>query len=298
MSLPNQWVRIRDFWQRANTMPTDISYGTEIDDGEVAIAPIAVALEAKDAVLVAAAKKGSLPAFEVLVQRHERRMLRLAQRVTRNREDSQDVVQRSFQKAFVHLHRFEERASFSTWMTRIVVNEASMCLRANRRVRVVGIDELAPHEEPAVGFQIPDSHPSPEQNYSWQETETMLSFAIRQLSPGIRTAIKLCYLDERPLKETAQMMGISASAVKSRVLRGRRKLHKTLKRFLRPARTFACDSFETSAHGNAGSPWSAVRWAAAKPNGGGHDDNSSGSGAHHLSLAVPRSGRWKRIEPF
>jgi RNA polymerase sigma-70 factor (ECF subfamily) len=280
-------------------MPTDISDSIEIEDSEVAIAPIAVALEAKDAVLVAAAKKGSLPAFEVLVKRHERRMLRLAQCVTRNREDAQDVVQKSFQKAFVHLYRFEERASFSTWMTRIVINEAAMCLRAHRRVRVVGIDELAPHEEPAVGFQIPGSYPSPEQNYSWQETERMLSFAIRQLSPGIRMAIKLCYLDERPFKETAQMMGISASAVKSRVLRGRTKLRETLRRFARPARTFRYQSFETSAHANAGSPSCAVRLAAAKPSGGGHDDISSGSCAHHLSLAVPRrSRRGKRIEPF
>ncbi len=280
-------------------MPSDISDSIEIEDSEVAIAPLAVALEAKDAVLVAAAKKGSLPAFEVLVKRHEQRMLRLAQRVTRNREDAQDVVQKSFHKAFVHLYRFEERASFSTWMTRIVINEAAMCLRANRRVRVVGIDELAPHEEPAVGFQIPDSYPSPEQNYSWQETERMLSFAICQLSPGIRMAIKLCYLDERPLKETAQMMGISASAVKSRVLRGRTKLRETLRRFARPARTFRYEPLETSTHANAGSPSSAVRLAAAKPNGGGHDDNSSGSCAHHLSLAVPRrSRRWKRIEPF
>src|SRR5260370_42368726 len=101
----------------------------------------------------------------------------------------------------------------------------------------------------------------------------MLSVAIRQLSPGIRTAIKLCYLDERPLKETAQMMGLSASAVKSRVLRGRRKLHNTLKRFLRPAPTFGCGSFEIRAHGDAGSPSSAVRLDAAKPNGGGHGDN-------------------------
>jgi RNA polymerase sigma-70 factor, ECF subfamily len=172
--------------------------------------------------------------------------------VTRNREDAEDVVQKSFQKAFLHLHKFEERASFSTWLTRIVINEAAMCLRARRRVRVVGIDELSPREEPAVGFEFPDSCPSPEQSYSQQEAERMLSFAIRQLPPGIRTAIKLCYLDERPLKESAQVMGLSVAAVKSRVLRGRRKLHQMLKRFVRPVRTFVRESFETSAHANAG----------------------------------------------
>jgi RNA polymerase sigma-70 factor, ECF subfamily len=280
-----------------NKMPADIL--DTFDDSEVVVAPMVIALGTKDIVLVAAAKGGNVRAFEVLVQRHERRFLRIAQRVTRNREDAQDVVQKSFQKAFLHLCKFEERASFSTWMTRIVVNEAAMCLRANHRARVVAIDELSPQEEPAVGFEFPDSRPNPEQSYSQQEAERMLSFAIRQLPPGVRTAIKLCYLDERSLKESAQLMGLSVAAVKSRVLRGRRKLHQTLKRFARPVQTFAYESFETSAHANVGSPSSAARLAAAKAKGGPHGDNSSRSCAHRPGLADPRRPRrWKRIGSF
>jgi RNA polymerase sigma-70 factor, ECF subfamily len=280
-----------------NKMPTDI-LGT-LGDSEVVVAPMVIALETEDVVLVAAAKAGNVHAFEVLVKRHERRFLRLAQRVTGNREDAEDVVQKSFQKAFVHLYKFEERASFSTWMTRIVINEAAMCLRANRRVGVVGIDELSPREEPAVGFEFPDSCPSPEQSYSHQEADRLLSFAIRQLPPGIRTAIKLCYLDERSLKESAQLMGLSVAAVKSRALRGRRKLHQTLKRFVRPVRKFVREPFETSAHANAGSPSSPPRLATAKAKGGPHGDNSSRSCAHRPSLADPRRPRrWKRIGPF
>ena len=83
-------------------MPTDIS--DTRDDSEAVVAPMVIALETEDVVLVAAAKGGNVGAFEVLVKRHERRFLRLAQRVTRNREDAQDVVQKSFQKAFVHLY--------------------------------------------------------------------------------------------------------------------------------------------------------------------------------------------------
>jgi len=91
-------------------MPTDISDSIEIEDSEVAIAPVAVALEAKDAVLVAAAKKGSLTAFEVLVKRHERRMLRLAQRVTRNREDAKMSFRRVFKKhSFICIGSKSER---------------------------------------------------------------------------------------------------------------------------------------------------------------------------------------------
>ena len=235
-------------------MTIDILDTIDIDGGEVALAPVAIAADAKDAALVAAAKSGSTRAFDVLVKRHTRKFLRIAQRVTRNREDAQDVVQKSFHKAFIHVGTFEERSSFSTWMTRIVINEAAMCLRANRRMRAAGIDELTPREqEAALGFQIPDSCPSPEQNYARCEVERMLSFAIRQLPQGLRTAIQLCHLDERSLTETAQMMGISVSAVKTRVLRGRTKLRETLRRVARPAGAFRYESFEICAHTNAGS---------------------------------------------
>lgn len=278
-------------------MPADI-LGT-LDDSEVVVAPMVIALETEDIVLVTAAKGGNVDAFEVLVKRHTRKFLRIAQRVTRNREDAQDVVQKSFQKAFLHLGKFEQRASFPTWMTRIVINEAAMCLRANSRVRVVEINELSPREEPAVGFEFPDSCPSPEQSCSQQESERMLSFAIRQLPPGVRTAIKLCYLDERSLKECAQLMGLSVAAVKSRVLRGRRKLHQTFKHFVEPVRTLVSESFETSAHANAGSPSCAAGFAAAKAKGGPHGDNSSGSCAHRPGVADPRRPRrWKRFGSF
>jgi len=279
-------------------MPTDILDNIEIEDSERAIAPV-VAVEAKDTVLVAAAKRGSTRAFEVLVNRHQGRILRVALRVTRNREDAEDTVQKSLQKAFVHLGGFEERASFSTWLTRIVINEAAMCLRKNRYGRTIAIEELAQREEPAIGFQIRNSCLSPEQSYSRREAERILSFAIRQLPPGLRTAIKLCYLDERSLKESAQMMGLSVAAVKSRVLRGRRKLHETLKRFVQPAGTFGCEPFEMGAYTSAGSSSSALRLDAAKSIGGRHGHNSSGSCADRLSVVVPRqTRRWKRIESF
>src|SRR4030081_3740303 len=78
----------------------------------------------EDAVLVAAAKTGDTRAFELLVERHERRIFSLAQRMTRNREDAEDVVQQSFQKAFIHLKKFEGESLLSTWLTRIAINEA------------------------------------------------------------------------------------------------------------------------------------------------------------------------------
>src|ERR1700678_1952314 len=103
-----------------------------IDENDEAVFPDDILPKADDKALVAAAKSGSVGAFEVLVKRHQGRILRVAQRVTRNREDAQDIVQQSLQKAFGHLHTFEERSSFSTWLTRIAINEGIMCLRRRR----------------------------------------------------------------------------------------------------------------------------------------------------------------------
>jgi RNA polymerase sigma-70 factor, ECF subfamily len=95
----------------------------------------------EDAALVAGAKTGNARAFELLVQQHERKIFLLAQRVTRNREDAEDVVQQSFQKAFIHLKKFEGQSLFSTWLTRISINAALMLLRRGRRSREVPISE-------------------------------------------------------------------------------------------------------------------------------------------------------------
>src|SRR6202166_4178812 len=100
-----------------------------------------------DGVLVTAAKRGNARAFEELVLRHERRVLAMAQRITNNREDAEDVVQETFHKAFLHLDTFEEKARFSTWLTRIAINEALMLLRRRR-----GFHEVLP-ENPDDGVK-------------------------------------------------------------------------------------------------------------------------------------------------
>src|SRR5258708_11285557 len=75
----------------------------------------------EDAALVARARTGDTCAFELLVQRHNGKIFALAQRITRNREDAEDVVQQSFQKAFIHLKKFQGESLFSTWLTRIAL---------------------------------------------------------------------------------------------------------------------------------------------------------------------------------
>lgn len=185
----------------------------------------------EDTILVAVAKKGEAPAFAMLVERHERKILAVARRVTRTREDAEDVVQQSFQKAFLHLHQFEGRSSFSTWLTRIAINEARMLQRRIRGVREVSIDDSNANEETASVLEIPDASPDPETSYSRRERLRMLSLALNELPPGTREAIQLHELDERSTEETARIMGITVSALKGRMFHGRRKLRERLQHY-------------------------------------------------------------------
>ncbi len=98
--------------------------------------------EESDSTLVAATKNGESQAFEFLVKRHEAKTFSIAFRITRNREDAQDVVQQSFHKAFMHLNRFQEKSSFSTWLTRIVINEGYE-QRENERILCEAMNQLS-----------------------------------------------------------------------------------------------------------------------------------------------------------
>lgn len=268
-----------------------------IDGNEAASARIDSLVCTGDKVLVAAAKSGSSHAFNVLVGRHARRILCVAQRVTRRREDAEDVVQQSFQKAFLHLQKFEGRSSFSTWLTRIAINEALMCLRTNHRTRAISMDGLTTGEDTALVLQIPDSGASPEHSCSQQERERILSFAMKQLSPGIRKAIQLCELDERSLKEGAQMMGVSVATAKSRVFRGRRKLRETLKRYFTRTRRSGSEALQINADINVNWRSPAACAVRAKTNGGSHGDVPARNCAGDSDFSVRYGPRRNRPGP-
>jgi RNA polymerase sigma-70 factor (ECF subfamily) len=188
-----------------------------------------------DIALVAAARNGNRRAFEILVKRHEQKVFFVARRITRRREDAEDVVQQSFQKAFTHLGKFEGRSAFSTWLTRIAITEALMFLRRRRGLHEVLIDDLKGDNETATVLEVPDSSPDPEAIYSQREWVEMLSLAVNELPAGIRRAIQLRDLDEQSSEETARIMGISVGALKGRMFNGRRKLRERLKHIVEPA---------------------------------------------------------------
>jgi RNA polymerase sigma-70 factor (ECF subfamily) len=176
-----------------------------------------------DHALVPAAKRGDTHAFEKLMSRHQRKVLAIALRITKNWEDAEDVVQESFQKAFFHLVRFQQASQFSTWLTRIALNESYMVLRRRRR----GLEVLPATSEDGVNF-VPeafvDHNPNPEESCRRREHSELLTNAINRLGSKIRKTIWLRMVEERSVEETAQMLDTSVSAVKSRVFRGRRDL--------------------------------------------------------------------------
>jgi len=183
---------------------------------------------ATDQDLVARAKDGDEKAFETLVKRHRRKVLALALRYTRVREDAEDVVQQTLQKAFVYLRNFEGKSSFSTWLTRIAINEALMWLRKARALCEVPLNHSVNDEGARPGVDVADATPDPEATYLRQEETRTLSMAIERLAPSIRIVLELKELRELSARETAQHLGLSLSAVKARVFHGREKLRKDI----------------------------------------------------------------------
>jgi RNA polymerase sigma-70 factor, ECF subfamily len=182
--------------------------------------------------LVAAARAGDISAFETLVGRYERKIFRLTQNITQNREDAEDAMQEAFLKAFEHLNEFQGNSRFYTWLVRIAVNQALMKLR-KRRPNVVSLDEEVDTGEDMMPRDVEDWGPSPEQRYEQTELSDILSRVIGELEPSFRIVFQLRDIEELSTAETADALGLSVPAVKSRLLRARLKLRENLNRYFR-----------------------------------------------------------------
>src|SRR5256885_12274364 len=171
--------------------------------------------------LVQAAKRGDDSAFEELVRRYDRNVFRIAQHITQNREDAEDVVQEAFLKAYGNLAQFQEQSKFYTWLVRIAVNEALMKLRKRKPERTVSLDEDIKTEDDSLPREIADWSPNPEQQYNQSELREILSKTIQGLPPGFRTVFVLRDVEGLSTEETAAALELSVPAVKSRLFRAR-----------------------------------------------------------------------------
>jgi len=186
-----------------------------------------------ESVLVDAARNGDVGAFEQLVRRYDRNVFRIAQHITQNREDAEDVVQDAFLKAFQNLGQFQGKSKFYTWLVRIAVNESLMRLRRRHPERMVSLDEGVKTEEGSMPREVADWSPNPEQLYSQAELKDILSNTIQGLPPGFRTVFVLRDVEALSTEETAEALNLSIPAVKSRLMRARLQLRDRLNKYFK-----------------------------------------------------------------
>lgn len=184
-----------------------------------------------DVALVERVRAGDISAYDELVRKYERQVFRIAQHITQNREDAQDVAQDAFLKAYEKLDQFQGNSKFYTWLVRIAVNESLMRLRRRRTGKLVSMDEDVQTEEGSVPRDFADWAPNPEQNYSQAELKRILQKTIKGLPPGFRVVFELRDVQGLSTEDTAEALGLSVPAVKSRLLRARLQLRERLTRY-------------------------------------------------------------------
>src|SRR5262249_55100639 len=185
-----------------------------------------------DLQLVTATRNGDMPAFEELLRKYDRKLFRIAQGVTHNAEDAEEVVQTAFFKAYRNLERFEGNAGFSTWLIRITLNESLMKLRRQRAIREQSID-AGSHKETrrndiASSIRVPadltDWSPNPESLYRTVERRAILVKCLGALRPSLRVVFILRDVDGHSILETSEILRLTPNAIKTRLCRARLQL--------------------------------------------------------------------------
>jgi RNA polymerase sigma-70 factor, ECF subfamily len=171
--------------------------------------------------LVLAAKDGDANAFVELRDRHSPRILSTAYRITGNWEDAEDALQDTFLKAFIYLHRFEGRSSFSTWVTKIAINVSLMILRKRRTNKELSIDASGDDFISNDSWELRDRRETPERSYVQHERAELLRKAIGRLPPVLRSVLELQQVQEYSIQEIGDSLGISSAATKSRLMRAK-----------------------------------------------------------------------------
>lgn len=160
-----------------------------------------------------------------LIRDYQRAVFMTARVILRNDADAEEVAQETFLKALRHLPAFRGEARFSTWLERIAINEARMRLRRSRTEKFDSIDEEAEGED---GFYVPlilsDWREIPSESLERKEIRELLQRAIAQLAPKYREVLVLRDIEEKSIAETAELLGLTIAAVKTRLLRARLQL--------------------------------------------------------------------------
>jgi RNA polymerase sigma-70 factor, ECF subfamily len=189
-----------------------------------------LANEGGDRELVIAAQAGDAVAFVALCKLHSEKILRRLYRITQNWEDAEDALQDAHMKAFLNIAKFEGRSSFSSWLTRISINSALMTLRKKRSRNEIPMEISVDGEQDTHHREVIDPALSPEHRYAQCETREQLGKAIPRLRPCFRSVVELYHYEDRSTAEIADALCISVPAVKSRLLRAKTALRRSMVR--------------------------------------------------------------------
>jgi RNA polymerase sigma-70 factor (ECF subfamily) len=176
-----------------------------------------------DVFLVAAAKDRDHQAYAELFRRHSRQILQTILRITRNDADAEDTLQETLLKAYVRIGSFEGRSTFSSWLTRIAINSALMLLRNRRSHSLFSLEGGVDGDDIKLPEPIEVAH-NPEEACIVSALENECIFAIRHLSPTLRVVAQIRYRQDASIAQIAETLGISESAVKSRLLRAKLRI--------------------------------------------------------------------------
>jgi len=195
--------------------------------------------EPDDAELVDRARRRDSEAFRVIMQRHNRRLYRIARAVLRNDGEAEDAVQEAYVRAFTHLAEFRGDASLATWLSRIVLNEALGRIRRRRGERDLAALENPMPQADIIPFPLAAPPPDPERSMAQRQIQQMLEHAIDDLPDDFRTVLVARVIEDMSVEETARLLGLRAETVKTRLHRARKLLRDALERQVGPALTDA-----------------------------------------------------------
>jgi RNA polymerase sigma factor (sigma-70 family) len=206
----------------ADSLQTEIAVEGRL--GQSAAPPLTIT---SDALLVTRAQNGEQLAYMELCSRHRDLVFRTVLRITRKRDDAEDILQDSWMRAFAHIGTFDGRSAFSTWVTKIAINSALTMIRRRRTRRELSLDAPVAPDSRTV-LEILDPSRNPEESYLETERVRLVRQAIKRLPSKLRTAIELHQSQDGSMSELAMLVGVSVPAMKSRLVRARLQLREPL----------------------------------------------------------------------
>jgi RNA polymerase sigma-70 factor (ECF subfamily) len=177
-----------------------------------------------DSEIVQRVRNGEHALFEILMRRHNQRVYRTARAVVKDEAEVEDVMQQAYINAFTHLHQFEDRSEFSTWLTRIALNEAFARRQKMQRLESFSV----PGGDGASIEEVTSTQPDPERQAYAEELRRVLEHAIDELPESYRTVFMLRDVEGLSTSETGAGLGIGDEAVKTRLHRARAMIRKSV----------------------------------------------------------------------